>query len=172
MCLFRWRCSGGVEVTARLIGAARVSEGGGIRIEPAVPRPSPERSSSLQRSLWTSTRTCCVSSPSVEANKCSTDLVWLNGAAVGQTGGALRDARRGRAGGCGSPALCGVRRDRAVFPTPFDTATALVGQYTTPPFVDGNRCAGLLVEVALLSRVRLCRLEGRDGRDAGGAGGA
>ena len=67
-----------------------VSEEGSIRIEPAVPRPSPERSSSLQRRLWTSTRTCCVSSPSVEANKCSTDLVWLNAAAVGQTGGALR----------------------------------------------------------------------------------
>lgn len=77
------------------------------------------------------------------------DLVWLNAAAVGETGGAtgVRDARALEAAARPYAGYGGEE----LFPTPFDEAAALMESVIRRhPFVDGNKRTGLLAGAALL----------------------
>ena len=78
------------------------------------------------------------------------DLVWLNAAAVGETGGAtgIRDASALEAV-VARP--CAGYGGEELFPTPFDKAAAIMESVIQRhPFVDGNKRTGLLAGAALL----------------------
>ena len=78
------------------------------------------------------------------------DLVWLNAAAVGETGGAtgVRDASGLEAAVARPYAGYGGEE---LFPTLFDKAAALMESVIRRhPFVDGNKRTGLLAGAALL----------------------
>ena len=78
------------------------------------------------------------------------DLVWLNAAAVGETGGAtgIRDASALEAV-VARP--CVGYGGEELFPTPFDKAAAIMESVIQRhPFVDGNKRTGLLAGAALL----------------------
>ena len=78
------------------------------------------------------------------------DLVWLNAAVVGQTGGVtgILDAGALEAAVARPDAGYGGRQ---LFPTSFDRAAALMESgIQRHPFVDGNKRTGLLAGAALL----------------------
>ncbi len=78
------------------------------------------------------------------------DLIWLDTAAVRQTGGSsgVRDAGSLEAAVARPYAGYGGTE---LFPTPFDKAAALMESVIQRhPFVDGNKRAGLLAGAALL----------------------
>ncbi len=80
------------------------------------------------------------------------DLVWLNAAAVGETGGAtgIRDVSALEAV-VARP--CVGYGGEELFPTPFDKAAAIMESVIQRhPFVDGNKRTGVASAVYLLRR--------------------
>jgi death-on-curing protein len=78
------------------------------------------------------------------------DLVWLNAAAVGETGGAtgIRDA--GALEAVVARPCVGYGGEE-LFPTLFDKAAAIIESVIRRhPFVDGNKRTGLLAGAAML----------------------
>jgi death-on-curing protein len=78
------------------------------------------------------------------------DLVWLNTAVVGQTGGSLGVRDAGALEAVVARPYVGYE-ETELFPTPFDKAAALMeSMIQRHPFMDGNKRTGLLAGAALL----------------------